>query len=62
MNLTSAVAYKSPLHEMTQSTPTRLWNDSAAIPGTYIFDRAWGSGRDLQSGHRVGSAEEGSQD
>src|SRR5579863_3488116 len=31
MNLTNAVAYKSPLHEMTQSTPTRLWNDSAAI-------------------------------
>jgi len=31
MNLTSAVVYKSPLHKMTQSTPTRLWNDSAAI-------------------------------
>jgi transaldolase len=31
MNLARAVAYKSPLHEMTQSTPTRLWNDSAAI-------------------------------
>jgi transaldolase len=25
------VAYKSLLHEMTQSTPTVLWNDSAAI-------------------------------
>jgi transaldolase len=25
-----AVAYKSPLHEMTQTTPTCLWNDSAA--------------------------------
>jgi transaldolase len=24
-------AYKSPLHEMTQTTPTCLWNDSAAI-------------------------------
>ena len=23
--------YKSPLHEMTQTTPTRLWNDSASI-------------------------------
>ena len=23
--------YKSPLHEMTQTTPTCLWNDSAAI-------------------------------
>ncbi len=23
--------YKSPLHEMTQSTPTCLWNDSASI-------------------------------
>jgi transaldolase len=24
-------AYKSPLHEMTQSTPTCLWNDSASV-------------------------------
>jgi transaldolase len=28
----SSVAYKSPLHEMTQTTPTCLWNDSASIP------------------------------
>ena len=27
----AAVAYKSPLHEMTQTTPTCLWNDSASI-------------------------------
>ncbi len=27
----SRVSYKSPLHEMTQTTPTCLWNDSAAI-------------------------------
>ncbi len=27
----SAMAYKSRLHEMTQSTPTCLWNDSASI-------------------------------
>ena len=26
----SSVIYKSPLHEMTQTTPTCLWNDSAA--------------------------------
>ena len=26
-----AVSYKSPLHKMTQTTPTCLWNDSAAI-------------------------------
>jgi transaldolase len=26
-----ATTYKSPLHEMTQSTPTCLWNDSASI-------------------------------
>jgi transaldolase len=26
-----ATAYKSPLHEMTQTTPTCLWNDSASI-------------------------------
>src|SRR5262252_775458 len=25
----AAVAYRSPLHQMTQTTPTRLWNDSA---------------------------------
>ena len=25
------VTYRSPLHEMTQTTPTVLWNDSAAI-------------------------------
>ena len=27
----SQVQYKSPLHQMTQTTPTCLWNDSAAI-------------------------------
>jgi transaldolase len=27
----SSVIYKSPLHEMTQTTPTCLWNDSAAV-------------------------------
>ena len=26
-----AVTYKSPLHEMTQTTPTCLWNDSATL-------------------------------
>jgi len=30
MSPTNAVAYKSPLHEMTQTTPTCLWNDSAS--------------------------------
>jgi transaldolase len=25
------VSYKSPLHEMTQTTPTCLWNDSASV-------------------------------
>src|SRR5215831_19693041 len=28
---TAPIAYKSPLHEMTQTTPTCLWNDSASI-------------------------------
>ncbi|MFY9804058.1 MAG: transaldolase family protein [Candidatus Acidiferrales bacterium] len=28
----TATAYKSPLHKMTQTTPTCLWNDSASIP------------------------------
>ncbi len=27
----SAVQFKSPLHQMTQTTPTCLWNDSASI-------------------------------
>jgi transaldolase len=31
MNRATAVTYKSPLHEMTQTTPTCLWNDSASI-------------------------------
>jgi len=31
--------YKSPLHEMTQTTPTCLWNDSASISElTYALD------------------------
>jgi transaldolase len=28
---TAAIAYKSPLHQMTQTTPTCLWNDSASL-------------------------------
>jgi transaldolase len=36
---TAALAYKSPLHEMTQTTPTCLWNDSASIQElTYSID------------------------
>src|SRR5246127_1300389 len=31
MGGTTGVSYKSPLHEMTQATPTCLWNDSASI-------------------------------
>ena len=29
--MSQRTAYKSPLHEMTQTTPTCLWNDSAAV-------------------------------
>jgi transaldolase len=29
--MSQLTVYKSPLHEMTQTTPTCLWNDSAAI-------------------------------
>lgn len=33
------VTYKSPLHEMTQTTPTCLWNDSASLQElTYSMD------------------------
>jgi transaldolase len=31
MNEATATTYKSPLHKMTQTTPTCLWNDSASI-------------------------------
>ncbi len=31
MTQPTATAYKSPLHKMTQTTPTCLWNDSASI-------------------------------
>jgi len=35
----TSVTYRSPLHEMTQTTPTCLWNDSAAIDElTYAID------------------------
>src|ERR1700756_3378358 len=29
--VTAPPIFKSPLHEMTQSTPTCLWNDSASV-------------------------------
>src|ERR1700724_935633 len=31
MTETTAPSYKSPLHKMTQTTPTTLWNDSASL-------------------------------
>ena len=31
MTQATATAYKSPLHKMTQTTPTCLWNDSASL-------------------------------
>jgi transaldolase len=31
MTQATAAAYKSPLHKMTQTTPTCLWNDSASL-------------------------------
>lgn len=31
MSTLSTIYYKSPLHQMTQTTPTCLWNDSASI-------------------------------
>jgi transaldolase len=29
--VSTAISYKSPLHQMTQTTPTCLWNDSASV-------------------------------
>ena len=31
MTQATAARYKSPLHKMTQTTPTCLWNDSASV-------------------------------
>src|SRR5580692_1681526 len=31
MTRPTAATYKSPLHQMTQTTPTCLWNDSASV-------------------------------
>jgi transaldolase len=31
MSVATAATYKSPLHQMTQCTPTCLWNDSASV-------------------------------
>ena len=31
MTQATATSYKSPLHQMTQTTPTCLWNDSASV-------------------------------
>ena len=31
MSETTATSYKSPLHKMTQTTSTVLWNDSASL-------------------------------
>jgi transaldolase len=39
MTETTATSYKSPLHKMTQTTPTTLWNDSASLEElTYSID------------------------
>jgi transaldolase len=38
--ISASTTFKSPLHEMTQSTPTCLWNDSASIPElTYSIEQ-----------------------
>ncbi len=58
--LEKPVAYKSPLYEMTQTTPTCLWNDSATSIRVDLFDRAWCGGCYLQSCHRARRAQEGS--
>jgi transaldolase len=31
MTETTATSYKSPLHKMTKTTATSLWNDSASL-------------------------------
>jgi hypothetical protein len=34
----TVTAYKSPLHQMTQTTRTSLWNDSASLLSPAEFD------------------------
>ena len=51
--------FKSPLYEMTQTTPTCLWNDSASIEElTYSIEHGGGRG-DVQSRYRARRPEEG---
>ena len=33
-----SIAYKSPLDEMTHTTPTSLWNDSSALAELTLLD------------------------
>src|SRR5260370_40466584 len=43
MTQATATAFKSPLHKMTQTTPTCLWNDSASIQElTYSIEHGAG--------------------
>ena len=48
----TTTAFKSPLHEMTQTTATCLWNDSCVTSGARIRDRARRGRRHLQPGDR----------
>ena len=54
----SEMQWKSPLHQMTQTTPTCLWNDSAAIDELQFAIEHGARRRDVQSGHRAHRAEE----
>jgi len=49
MTQATAAAFKSPLHKMTQTTPTCLWNDSAINSGIDVLDGNIG----VKSGRRV---------
>ena len=53
MTRPTAATYKSPLHQMTQTTPTCLWNDSASDRRTQILDRTRRGRSHMQSGHRA---------
>ena len=53
------LAFRSPLHQMTQTTATCLWNDSAAEAELRLLDRARRRRRHVQSGDRARGAEEG---
>jgi len=58
----TSVSFKSPLYQMTETTPTCLWNDSADLDELKICDGAWRRGGHLQSSDCAHSPHQGRSD